>query len=147
MIAFAVSTSRALVVAVASKVPSAAVSRPSTKAMVLPSWVTVASPVIGSRLGRRQKIHRHGDGRGVEPAIGHDEHRRPHGVVEHRGENAALDEAGRVAEILPAVEADPDPAVPRPRIEQMPAEQFGRRRGGEMVEGGCDHGNLREVPC
>ena len=44
---FAVSTNRALVVAVASTVPSSAVSLPSTNATVLPSWVTVASPVIG----------------------------------------------------------------------------------------------------
>src|SRR6478735_9292000 len=49
-IAFAVSTSRALVVAVASTVPSSAVNLPSTKAIVLPSWVTLASPVIGPGL-------------------------------------------------------------------------------------------------
>ena len=35
---------------VASSVPSSAVSRPSTKATVLPSWVTLASPMIGPGL-------------------------------------------------------------------------------------------------
>ena len=54
--AFAVSTSRALVVAVASSVPSSAVSRPSTKATVLPSWVTLASPVIGPGLAGLRKF-------------------------------------------------------------------------------------------
>ena len=48
--AFAVSTSRALVEAVASAVPSAAISLPSTNATVFPSCVTVASPVIGPGL-------------------------------------------------------------------------------------------------
>ena len=55
-IAFAVSTSRALVVAVASTVPSSAISRPSTKATVLPSWVTLASPMIGPGLAGLRKF-------------------------------------------------------------------------------------------
>jgi hypothetical protein len=119
-----VSTSRALVVAVASSVPSAAVSRPSTKAR---------SAELGDlglagdrpRLGAAaRKFTGHGDGRRVEFSVGHGEHRRPHGVVEHRRENAALHETGRVAEIPLAVEADPDPALLRPRVEHVPAEQF-----------------------
>lgn len=55
--AFAVSATRALVVAVASNVPSSALSLPSTKAMVFPSCVTFASPMIGPGFRRRQKIH------------------------------------------------------------------------------------------
>jgi hypothetical protein len=35
-----------------------------------------------------------------------------------------LDEAGRVAEVFLAVEADPDPAAFRAGIDEMPAEQF-----------------------
>ncbi len=96
-------------------------------------------------LGGAEKIHRHGDGRRVEFSVRHGEHRRPHGVVEHRRENAALHEAGRVAEIPLAVEADPDPALLRPRVEHVPAEQPGRRRRGDIVESGADHGNLREA--
>ena len=87
--------------------------------------------MIGPGLAGAEKIDGHGDGRGVEFSFGHDEHRRTHGVVEHRREDAALDEAGRIAELGLAVEADPDPAFPGPRIEQMPAEQLrGWRRGG-----------------
>jgi hypothetical protein len=121
--AFAVSTSRALVVAVASTVPSSAISRPSTKATVLPSWGDIGFADDRPRFGRRQEIHRHGDGRRVELSVRHGEHRRPHGVVEHRRENAALHETGRVAKIPFAVEPDPDPAILRPRVEKMPAEQ------------------------
>src|SRR5260370_5862430 len=55
-IAFADSTSRALVVAVASTVPFSAISRPSTKAMVLPRWVTLASPVVGPGLAGARKF-------------------------------------------------------------------------------------------
>jgi hypothetical protein len=54
--AFAASTSRALVVAVASKVPSPAISLPSTNATVLPSCITVASPVIGPGLAGARKL-------------------------------------------------------------------------------------------
>src|SRR6266849_557144 len=54
--AFAVSTNRALVVAVASTVPSSAVSFPATKAMVLPSCVTSASPVIGPGFAGARKL-------------------------------------------------------------------------------------------
>ena len=86
-----------------------------------------------------QKVHRHGDGRGVEFSLGHGEHRRAHGVVEHRREDAALDEAGRVAEVALAVKADPDPAVLRAGIEQVPAEQCCAWRRGEIVECGRDH--------
>ena len=43
--------------------------------------------------------------------------------------SAALDEAGRIAELVLAVEADLEPALCGPRVEQMPAQQFcGRRR-------------------
>ena len=98
------------------------------------------------RLRRAEKIHGYGDGRRVEFSVRHGEHRRPHGVVEHRRENAALHETGRVAKISFAVEPDPDPALLRPRVEKVPAEQFGRWRRGKGVESGADHGNLREAP-
>ena len=92
-----------------------------------------------ARLCGRQKIHRHGDGRGVEFSLGHGEHRRTHGVVEHRREDAALDEAGRIAEVALAVKADPDPAVLRAGIEQVPAKQFCAGRRCKVVECGHDH--------
>lgn len=55
-IAFAVSTSRALVVAVASTVPSSEVNLPATKATVLPNCVTFASPVIRPTLAGLRKL-------------------------------------------------------------------------------------------
>ena len=54
--AFAVSTSRALVLAVASSVPSSVINLPSTKATVLPSWVTVASPTSGPGVAGARKF-------------------------------------------------------------------------------------------
>ena len=98
------------------------------------------------RLCGRQEIHGHGDGRGVEFSLGHDEHRRTHGVVEHRREDAALDEAGRVAELALAVEADPDPAV-LAGARRADASRAALRMGGAvmMVECGRDHGSLRSA--
>jgi hypothetical protein len=61
-------------------------------------------------------------------------------VSSSMAEDAALDEAGRVAELSSAVETDPYPPLLRPRIEQMPAEQSGRWWGFETIEGGGGHG-------
>jgi hypothetical protein len=52
---------------------------------------------------------------------------------------AALDKAGRVAEFGLALEAELDPAVLRPGIQQAPAEQLCTGRHGEIVERGLDH--------
>src|SRR4051794_8388594 len=55
-ITLAASSSRSLAVAVASTVPSSAISLPSTNAIVLPSWVTLASPMIGPGLAGARKF-------------------------------------------------------------------------------------------
>jgi len=45
-----------LVEAVANTVPLLPISFPSTKAIVLPSWVTLASPVIGPGIAGLRKF-------------------------------------------------------------------------------------------
>ncbi len=52
----ATSNNRSLALAVASTVPSSAISLASTKAMVLPSCVTLASPIIGPGLAGAKKF-------------------------------------------------------------------------------------------
>jgi len=56
LIAFVASTSRTLLEAVAISLPSSVVSLPSTKATLLPSWVTLASPVIGPGYAAARKF-------------------------------------------------------------------------------------------
>jgi len=75
-----------------------------------------------------------------------DEHRRTHGVIEHGREDPALDEpAGLQNAGLPSkpIRTQPSLAVHRSGA----SEQFRRWRGGEMVESGADHGDLRLAPC
>ena len=50
------SSTRSLAVAVASSVPSCASSLPSTNAIVLPSWVTLASAMMGPGLAGARKL-------------------------------------------------------------------------------------------
>jgi hypothetical protein len=87
------------------------------------------------------------DGRGVELAAARQHGRRPHGVVQHGGENAALDEAGRIAELRLAVEADAQPAALGVMRHQVPAEQSRAGRHGDAVEDGLGHGGRLALAC
>ena len=86
--------------------------------------------------GRGQISHAHLDGRRVERAFGVGEDRRSHGVVEHGGQEAALDDAGGVAELRSAFEPDPDPAVQGPGVEDPPAKELGAGAQKGLLSGG-----------
>jgi len=87
-----------------------------------------------------QEAHRHGDRRRIERALGHDPQRRPHAVVQHGRQETALDETRWVEELALGLEGDLDLPLGRVLLDEAPAEQRSRWRGGDF--GGQSHGNL-----
>ena len=122
-IAFAASTSRSPL-AVASNVPSCGRQPSFDKRNRLAELRDRCLADDRPGFCGRQEIHRQADGRRVDLALGHHEHRRTHGVVEHRREDAALDEAGGIAEIRLAVEAESEPAFRGPCVRTCQPSSF-----------------------
>ena len=63
---------------------------------------------------------------------------RSHGVVEHGGQETALDEAGGVAKLLTRLKTHADPANSWSNVNHMPTQKDCARGCGQVVEKGCD---------
>lgn len=87
-----------------------------------------------SRPGGREKLDVQIDRGAVGRAVGADEHRGTKGVVEHRGQEAALDVPARIAECLTPFERDADGPRRRVRCDQLPSQRVRAGRFRETVE-------------
>src|SRR5271170_7082034 len=92
-----------------------------------------------SDYGGGEKADIHADRRCIKPAVRLHEHSWPHRVVEHRRQDASLNQPGWVDELRLAVEANANPAFFRPGVENSPTQELRARRRGKAVESGRDH--------
>jgi hypothetical protein len=75
------------------------------------------------------------DGGGAERAVALNQHRRTHGVIQHGGQEAALDKTCRIAELGLRLEADLHPANLGFGVNQPPSQEARARWHGGIHRG------------